>query len=1113
MSTPQLTTITAYSLLQSTIKIPEYVKTAKALGYNQLGITDLDNLHGMLAFVEACQKAAVKPIVGLTLEYNEGQKNDQTAVIYLFAKNNLGLTQLAKISSHKKIHGAITLAEIATTENLAVLLPQDNELSRCFKKNEEQMEETADQLVVFLQEKFGKDNLYYGVAYQSQLSEQMADFYQKHLILPVAYHEIAALRKEESFAVQVARHIKEGTKIQDLRTELYEFQPTNYLIAKSTFEEWYQANDLPVALTNATKLANACQIELKLHQKLLPQFPLPNHEQPQDFLKRLCFHELTKRIAQPTTAYFERLDYELSVIHQMGFDDYFLIVWDLMKFAHEQKIVTGAGRGSAAGSLVAYVLSITEVNPIAHNLLFERFLNPERQTMPDIDLDFPDYRREEMLHYVKNKYGQAHVAQIATFGTMAAKMVLRDVSRVFGLSQSEANRWSAAIPKELGVTLEQAYQKSKSLQELVNANERFQKIFRVAQTLEGLPRHVSTHAAGVVISDENLLDLIPLQAGTGELWLTQYTMNDVEKIGLLKMDFLGLKNLSIIDYALKSIQRFQKEPFAMSQIAFDDPQTLQLFQKGETTGIFQFESPGIRKVLKKLQPETMEDIVAVNALYRPGPMENIDSFINRKKGLEPITYPDESLVPILKNTYGIIVYQEQIMQVAAVMAGYRLGQADILRRAISKKKASLIDEERIHFVTGAINQGFSQAKAEEVYQYIEKFANYGFNRSHAFAYSVIAFQMAYLKTHFPGPFYAALLQTTQNQPGKTKEYIYEAKKAQIQILPPAINASSYGYRLVSLTQIRFGLGSIKGLRRDFIQEIIRERKAAGPYLSFEQFLYRLNANHAKWLKEEYIQPLILVGAFDEVAENRHQLLTQLSDKIQNILYSGGSMELLSMLELKERTVADFSLAERLAYEEEYLGFYLSGHPNSQYKKIHQRKQLTPLNELFEEQKVTSLLYIKSIRELRTKRGELMAIIEGNDEADSMSVTVFPELYRLVRQVLAENQVFLVEGKVQRSNYNGQLQIVAYQIQKAETLEKSFSNKTYYIKITAEKNNETSIEAFQKIRKKYPGEIPILLFYAETGKKVLFESERGLAESLEVETALLEIFGVGNIILQ
>ncbi|NLM67374.1 MAG: DNA polymerase III subunit alpha, partial [Enterococcus sp.] len=932
-------------------------------------------------------------------------------------------------------------------------------------------------------------------------------------IAPLAYHEIRALKKEDSFAVQVANHIKEGTKIQDLRSEIYEFQPKNYFVSKDSFEKWYEEANETLALNNAVKLASNCNIQLQLNQKLLPQFPLPKNTNPPLYLKQLCYGELAKRVVKPGAEYYERLDYELAVIHKMGFDDYFLIVWDLMRFAHEQGIVTGAGRGSAAGSLVAYTLSITEVDPIEHQLLFERFLNPERQTMPDIDLDFPDYRREEMLQYVKDKYGQEHVAQIATFGTMAAKMVLRDVSRVFGLSQSEANRWSAAIPKELGVTLDQAYQKSKNLQALVNTNERFQKIFRVAQTLEGLPRHVSTHAAGVVISDQNLLDLIPLQAGAGALWLTQYTMNDVEKIGLLKMDFLGLKNLSIIDYALKSIKKLQKETFRLNQISLNDPKTLQLFQTGETTGIFQFESPGIRKVLKKLQPENIEDIVAVNALYRPGPMENIDSFVKRKKGLEPITYPDHRLISILKNTYGIIVYQEQIMQVAAVMAGYRLGQADILRRAISKKKASLIDEERIHFVEGAKKQGFTREKAEEVYQYIEKFANYGFNRSHAFAYSVIAFQMAYLKTHFPGPFYAALLQVTQNQPEKIKEYIFEAKKAQIQILPPSINASSYGYRLMNLTQLRFGLGSIKGLRRDFIQEIIRERNASGPYLSFEQFLYRLNANHAKWLKEELIQPLILVGAFDELTSNRNQLLTQLSDKIQNILYSGGSMELLSMLELKERAVAEFSLAERLAYEETYLGFYLSGHPNNQYKKIYQKKQIVPLNELYEEQKVNILLYAREIRELRTKRGERMAIIEGNDESDSIRVTVFPELYREIRKKLEESQVYLIEGKVQRSDYNGQLQVIAYQIHLATEIEAQLAKKRYYIKITEEKNNETNIAAFQKIRKKYPGEASVLLFYAETGKKVLIDSPKGLAENQETVAELLAIFGEGNIVLQ
>lgn len=1107
MTISQLTTMTAYSLLQSTIKIPQYIQAAKALGYQQLGITDVDNLYGALEFFQTCKKEGIKPIIGLNLIYTSTFTETEHE-LFLFAKNFSGYQTLMKLSSQKMITGKVTLEDQAMDHNVFAILPAQNELSFLLEEESQRAEMRSQEL----QQLFGTNQLFYGVPYQSHLSQDVEAWMGSQRIKPAAYQAVDSLQSEDAFAVSVLHHIKNGTQIEDLRQELQQLSPDNSLVAAEEKQAWYQKHQ-PAALLEAERIAAACQLEIPLHQTLLPHYPLEEDQQAVDFLKEICLELLPKRVPNYDETYQQRLLYELSVIHNMGFDDYFLIIWDVMAFAHRQKIVTGAGRGSAAGSLVAYVLSITDVDPIQYQLLFERFLNPERYTMPDIDLDIPDNRREEVLLYVKNKYGQEHVAQIATFGTMAAKMVLRDVGRVFGLSQSESNRWSRAIPNALKMTLDKAFQESKSLRELVELNERNLRLYQAAKALEGLPRHVSTHAAGVVISDEKLSELIPLQEGSEEIWLTQFTMNDVEAVGLLKMDFLGLRNLSIIDDTLQGIRKVSKKEFTQKDIPLDDPETLALFRRGETAGVFQFESAGIRNVLRRLKPENIEDIAAVNALYRPGPMQNIDAFIQRKHGKEKISYPVPELQPILENTYGIIVYQEQIMQVASQMAGFSLGQADILRRAISKKKKAVLDEERRHFVNGAVNNGYTEEKANEVYDYIERFADYGFNRSHAFAYSFVGFQMAFLKVHYPAAFFKALLQSVRHNPTKVKEYMNEAQKRKIQLLPPSINKSTYGFWLSSFHEIRFGLSTIKGVRRDFLADILNERKANGPYASLDQFLSRLSQRNTKWLKEELIEPLIYVGAFDELEPNRRQAVAQLEGKIQNVLYSGGSMELLDMMTLKNQEVREYTLEERLNLEEELLGVYLSGHPVQKFEKTHQWKNVQDISEIIENQQTRLLFYVKNIREIRTKKGEQMAFIEGNDTSGEISVTVFPTLYRQIRSRLAVNQVLYIEGKVERSSFNGELQVLAHRIESAETVEESFADQTCYLKIATQSEEKTLLEQLSIVIREHPGNVPILLFFEKDRRKQLLDEKRWLSYSEDVEQLLKRIFGEKNVVFK
>ncbi|MGM0124626.1 DNA polymerase III subunit alpha [Enterococcus sp. AZ194] len=1108
---PQLCTVTSYSLLQSTVRIPKYVEEAKKRGYQTLAITDKNTMHGAVEFFQACQRAEIKPIFGLWLDY-ESKVTERSHGILLYAKNYTGYQHLMKLSSFKMTTGVLYLEEHKELlANLFAVIPEENEFSNL---DEEEYPKALARLkeVCAL---FETGSVYAGVTThhnqeQPLKSSLWLELQKEQGICPLAIHEVRYLEPSEAFAIEVMRHIQAGTQLEGGKGQRALVEGTDYLVLESIKKQEFLTQGWQEAVTHAMELAHACQVELPLHQKLLPHYPVPEELEPHVYLRNLCLERIEGRIENLTDDYYKRLEYELGIIHQMGFDDYFLIVWDVMDFAHRNQIVTGAGRGSGAGSLVAYVLSITDVDPLQYNLLFERFLNPERYTMPDFDLDIPDNRREEVLHYVKEKYGQYHMAQIATFGTMAAKMVLRDVSRVFGLSQSEANRWSQAVPNALKMTLAKAYDESQRFVELVNTSPQNQLLYQTAQQLEGLPRHVSTHAAGVVISDQNLLELVPLQEGTDGIFLTQFTMTDVETVGLLKMDFLGLRNLSIIDNTLKSIKRVYHQEVELKKIPLDDPETLLLFQKGETSGVFQFESAGIRNVLRKLGPTTIEDIAAVNALYRPGPMQNIDAFVRRKKGQEPINYLDDSLKEILSNTYGIIVYQEQIMQVASKMAGFSLGQADILRRAISKKKKEVLDEQRRNFVSGSVEQGHTKEKANQIYDYIERFADYGFNRSHAFAYSFVGFQMAYLKVHYPAPFYGALLHSVRHHSTKMKEYISEAKRHKLEIVPPSINQSNYSFTVKSKNQLLVGFSGIKGIRRDFIQAIVEERKAAGSYKSVDQFLLRLDK---KWLKIEYLEPLISIGVFDELTPNRRQLLKDVEGKIQNVLFSSGSESLLDILSLKEEEIDDYTLEERLELEDKYLGIYLSGHPTENYERIHLAKQVTPIADISPGQTVHLLVYIRSIREIRTKKGEQMAFIEGNDVSGEVSLTVFPKTYRMSRTFLKENLVILVSGKVEKSTYNQELQVLAETIQLADEADKAISKETCYLRVTAEKDQPEVMTQLKQVFRKNKGLVPIIIFFEQSGKKIGLSAENWLEDSQEVKNQLSYILGEGNVVFR
>ena len=822
-----------YSLLKSTIDLYKYVMTAKTLGYKKLALTDEGVLHGAIEFYNLCRSQTIEPIIGCVFQYKQWRNAEVLSSMIVYAKDEIGYQILIELSTlYQKSKVVTRVMEQKMKEgskHLQFVFPQENSEWALECSNGE----VAFQRWLFEAEERYFSTIYLGIESNQPLSislEQLEEWGQDFSMKLLPFVKSFYLKAEDDFSYRVLKAIGDGEKLSTTQAEV---SGQYYLQDEKALTKQWTALLEGKLVRQLTEFVDSLKWKLPKHELLLPKFQTPDGKTSQEYLVEICEQSLEEKDLM-NDHYHARLKYELSIIHQMGFDDYFLIVWDIMKYAHEAGIQTGPGRGSAAGSLVSYLLNITKVDPIEYQLLFERFLNPERYTMPDIDLDFPDNRREDILEYVRRKYGDNHVAQIATFGTFGSKQALRDVCRVLGLTTVQAGEWSKAVPNQLGVSLKSAYEQSKNLQALVSKSPKNQLIFETACRIEGLPRHLSTHAAGVVLYDKPLTEVIPLMDKEQQLPITQYTMKYVEQIGLLKMDFLGLTNLSILHDSIELTKKIYQQDISLNEIPLDDEKTLELFQEADTNGIFQFESDGIRRVLKKLKPTNLEDIAAVNALYRPGPMEQIDTFIKRKHGQEVVKYPHPILESILQSTYGVMVYQEQVMQVTSQMAGFTLGQADILRRAIGKKDGKVIETEKAHFIEGAIEKGIDVASASEVYHYIERFANYGFNRSHAFAYSLLAYQLAYFKTHYPRAFYTAILRYVGDRSPKLQTYFIEAKQRGIVIKNPSINTSLEDYD-ATVDGIFIGLNAIKGLRRDFIQEILTQRKQHGPFIDFMDF--------------------------------------------------------------------------------------------------------------------------------------------------------------------------------------------------------------------------------------------------------------------------------------
>ncbi|WP_208422343.1 DNA polymerase III subunit alpha [Latilactobacillus fragifolii] len=1104
----QLQVKSTYTLLESTTRIDALIERAKARGYRSIALTDKNVTYGLVDFYKAAKAAKLQPILGLTLEIGGLLQADERFPLIVLAKDFVGYQNILKLSS--KIMTQTDLVSFtAITQwlsHLVVITPaQDGELVRLLL----QAEDSAMTYLTQLQAAVDPDSLYLGISAKQAAAPQrrcLMALSQATAIPLVALGDVRYLEPDDAFSVQVLQHIKAGTQV-NFRDGDQTTSGGYYLQTADQITAEFEALQLAEAVRNTDKIAQLCQVELPFKRAQLPRFKTPHQESAAAYLEQLSQQGLQARFVNQAIPrqYQERLRYELQIINEMGFADYFLIVADVMRYAHEQHIMTGPGRGSAAGSLVAYALMITDVDPIQYQLLFERFLNPNRANMPDIDLDIPDNRRDEVLAYVYHKYGRNHMAQIITFGTLAAKMALRDVGRVFGLSQFEMNDWAKAIPDVLKITLKEAYQQSQPLKNLVADSTRNRLLFETAQKLEGLPRHYSTHAAGIVLSQAPLTDTVALQSGGEEIELTQLPMGNVEELGLLKIDFLGLRNLGILANIVKLVGQQTGQPFDPHAIPLDDPKTLALFQQGDTNGIFQFESPGIKNVLRRLAPSSFEDVVATDALYRPGPMENIDVFIARKSGQEPVTYPDESLADILAPTYGILVYQEQVMQAASKMGGFSLGEADLLRRAMSKKKKAVIDASRTQFIQGALERGHTEAAATTVYDYIERFANYGFNRSHAVAYSKIAFWLAYLKVHYPAAFFAALLNAVLNNPAKTKTYLAEAKKRQLKVWPPDVNRSQSYFKLVD-SGIIFGLFSIKKVRRDFVAAIIQERTTNGPFKSLLTFLQRMDS---KFLKQEALEALIYSGAFDQFNPNRNALLANLADLLDSVKLSGNNVDLFAVLAPKERAVSNLTLTERLDKEAEYLGAYVSGHPVEKYDRVRQHYHVPDISDLSAEQSVHLVLFVRRIKVIRTKRGDQMAFVTGQDATGEISVTLFASIYQRVSEWLQTGQVVFVAGKVEQRR---DLQVVANQIQLAQDAQKALPKATLYLRVQTALTSQVQQQMYQLLQANR-GTTPVILYKAADKQSILLNERYWVASNEKLTTALTNLLGTGNVILK
>ena len=1025
----QLDTKSVYSFMDSVVDLPSYVKRAKELGYQALGLMDRDNLYAAYHFAQLATKNGLRPLIGM--EANLVYEGRMIA-FRLLAKNNQGYKNLMKLATELSSGQREFTALSNYLNEIALILPSEEwEPGMAFE---------SDVFIGVRPEDAGKEFDY--------------------PVLPL--HTVRYFDNADRSTIQMLHAISQNVSLSEASI----CPMSQLLFSPQEMESAF--SDIPDALNNLDQLVSDITYQFDTELKL-PRF---NRDMlAVDQLRQLAQDGLeTKELT--ASVYQERLDKELAVIHKMGFDDYFLIVWDLLRFGRSRGYYMGMGRGSAAGSLVAYALDITGIDPVKNDLLFERFLNEERYTMPDIDIDLPDIYRSEFLHYVRDRYGSMHSAQIVTFSTFGAKQAIRDVFKRFGAKEFELSQLSKKISFRDNLT--SVYEKNMSFRQLINQRPEFQRAFEIAKAIEGQPRQTSIHAAGIVMSDDDLTEHIPLKAGE-DMMVTQYDASAVEANGLLKMDFLGLRNLTFVQKMKEKLEEEQGVVIDIKSIDLEDLQTLALFASGKTKGIFQFEQAGAINLLKRIKPSQFEEVVATTSLNRPGASDYIDNFIARKFGKEKVDLIDPVVAPILEPTYGIMLYQEQVMQIAQVFAGFTLGKADLLRRAMSKKDANEMSKMSEAFMSGSQQLGRNPQIAERLFSMMAKFAGYGFNRSHAYAYSALAFQLAYFKSHYPQVFYDVMLNYSSS------DYIKDAIGNGFSLARLDINRIPF-HDKISDGKIVLGLKTIKGFPRDFALWIIEDRKENGKYVSIEDFLTRIPK---KYQKVEVLTPLVHIGLFDIFETNRQKIIGNLSNLFTFV------NELGSLFAESSYSWVDYdhySQIDRYNMEQELLGVGLSPHPLHLAQKM-ATHPYQPISDLTVNSKATVLVQLESIRIIRTKKGDQMAFLSVSDGINKLDVTIFPETYFYHKDKLKEGGLFYLEGRTQERD--GRIQLVLANMEEAST-------ERFWILL---ENHEKDLE-ISKILAKYPGNIPVIIRYQESKETIVSQRFR-VSDEVELQKELAQ----------
>lgn len=1021
---------TEYSLLDGLARIGDIVSRTASLDMPGIAITDHGVMYGVVDFYKACLEQGLRPIIGCEVYLARRTRHDRTPKVdddpyhlILLAENDEGYKNLIKMVSLASIEGFYYKPRIDME-----LLQQYHRgligLSACIAGDipralEEGDFDRAARLARRYRDIFGKDCFFLeiqdnGMPEQEKVNQGLIELSRNTGIPLIATNDCHYVRQDDAYAHDVLLCIQTQASINDEKRLRFK---TDQFYLKSPEEMWTAFADVPEALHNTVEVMERCRVEFQFGKPHLPRYPLPEGYDAASYLRKICYERLPSRYGDsgPPAEVLERLEYELATIERMGYPGYFLVVWDFVQYARSKGIPVGPGRGSAAGSLVAYVLGITDIDPLRHGLLFERFLNPDRVTLPDMDIDFCFERRGEVIDYVINRYGSDSVAQIITFGTMAARAAIRDVGRALGFSYAEVDRIAKQVPFQIGMTLDKALEVVPELRRLYSEAEKVRTLIDLARRVEGLPRHASVHAAGVVISRDPLVEHVPLQKMPDGVIVTQFPMGTLEELGLLKMDFLGLRTLTVIQKTVDLVESTRGVKLEINAIPQDDRKTYELLGDGESVGVFQLESGWVRDFLKELRPSRFEDLVASVALCRPGPMEHIPEYLRNKR--EGARYPHPKLEPILKDTHGIMIYQEQIMQVAAAVAGFSLGQADLLRRAVGKKKREILDEQRESFVRGCVERGLDLESANAIYDLIMKFANYGFNKSHAAAYALVAYRTAYLKANFPTEFMAALLTSVQGNTEKVASYVEECRRMGIDVLPPDINESMADFT-VRGNSIRFGLSAVKNVGRAAIDSIIRTRDEEGLFTSFADFCRRVDL---KVVNKRMIESLVKCGAFDSLRYRRRQLIQGLDavlEKAQKTQKARGSRQALfrfqSDLSEELPDVDEYPKEELIKMEKSLLGLYVTAHPLSEIPESIRsmaNANTGDLKEMEDGTRVSLLGVVTSVKQITTKGGEPMAFVGIEDAVGSAEVVLFPKVYSRCRDRLATDAIVMVEGSV------------------------------------------------------------------------------------------------------